>query len=266
MPIQLNIPYTFVGPDGTTAVLNDPASGNYVGILRDISGLDNPEIRESADVLVEGDGGVHGTFYMGRRPVTMEGVIMGDTPTLRNQRMEKLERATRALRADATMTWTETGRAETRLLLRRSSPMRFGGALPKSFQVGLVSANPLIESSVENALSDLVAPLSIALVNAGNAYTYARISVYGVTTSPVTLTNTTNGEIVKLNSAIGAAPARRVVNTDPLVRTVVDEAGVNKYAELDFLGTSWISLAPGPNTITSDKGTRLDISWRDAWL
>lgn len=68
--------YVLTGPDGTRAVLNDRSDPDFVGFLTaPPSGFDSPDVRESADVVVEGDGGVHGRFYFGRRPWTLAGLI-----------------------------------------------------------------------------------------------------------------------------------------------------------------------------------------------
>jgi hypothetical protein len=72
---QYGVKYTLVGPDGGRAVFNDPSDNDYVGVLSNISGLDSPDLRESADDLIGDDGGVHGNFYHGRRPIVIEGQI-----------------------------------------------------------------------------------------------------------------------------------------------------------------------------------------------
>jgi hypothetical protein len=61
--------------DGVRVVFNDPQDADYVGMLTNISGLDSPDVREAADDLIGDDGGVHGNFYYGRRPIVLEGQI-----------------------------------------------------------------------------------------------------------------------------------------------------------------------------------------------
>jgi len=74
---EMGIKYELTGPDGTVAVFNDASDSKNVGTLTALTGLDSPEIRENAQDLVESDGGVHGAFYFGRRPVTMTGLVHG---------------------------------------------------------------------------------------------------------------------------------------------------------------------------------------------
>src|SRR4051812_28353884 len=97
--VQYGVKYTLTGPDGTVAVFNDPADANYVGMLdpANCSGFDSADVRENADELVQMDGGIHGDFYFGRRPVTLAGKIFNvATTTERNQKITALQRATNA--------------------------------------------------------------------------------------------------------------------------------------------------------------------------
>lgn len=81
---QYGVKYTLTGPDGSRAVFNDPSDVDYVGQLTDLTGLDSAEVREAADDLIGDDGGVHGEFYYGRRPLTMSGRIDNRSDTLYN--------------------------------------------------------------------------------------------------------------------------------------------------------------------------------------
>lgn len=105
--------YEIVGPDGTRAVFNDDTDPNYVGMLTEVTGLDSPEVRESAQDIVEGDGGVHGNFYFARRPITMTTRVFGHSSLVeRATRIDRARRATIALRADATLKWKPVVRRE----------------------------------------------------------------------------------------------------------------------------------------------------------
>src|SRR4051812_13009639 len=118
--IEQGARYVLSAPDGARAVFNDRDDVDFVGFLTaPPSGFDLPEIRESSDLIVEGDGGVHGNFYLGRRPWTLEGMIdpipdpardvmpdSGEIMTdgqVTDRRIHRLKRASRARRADATL-------------------------------------------------------------------------------------------------------------------------------------------------------------------
>lgn len=141
--------FTLTGPDGTVAVFNESSDPNYVGILSpESSGLDSPDVREDAQDRTEDDGGIHGNFYYGRRPVVLQGTIIASSATQRNERIDKLRRASRALRSDATLTWTPQGSSEEiKLSLRRQQPLRITKGYVKEFQLALVSASALIQSA-----------------------------------------------------------------------------------------------------------------------
>lgn len=105
--------YELVGPDGTRAIFNDPTDPSYVGMLTEVTGLDSPEVRESAQDIVEGDGGVHGSFYFSRRPITMTTRVFGHASLAeRAARIDLARRATIAMRADASLEWKPATRRE----------------------------------------------------------------------------------------------------------------------------------------------------------
>lgn len=105
--------YLLIAPDGTTAAINDEFDNDYVGMLTEITGIDGTDIRESAEDLTEADGGAHGYFYMGRRSISMSGRTFGHVTALeRDTRLDKLRRATMALRGDAALTWKPATRLE----------------------------------------------------------------------------------------------------------------------------------------------------------
>lgn len=88
------------------AVFNDPTDPDYVGMLTDVTGLDSPDVRESAEELVQADGGTHGSFYLGRRPIVLTGKIFGHSSVReRALRMDRAKRASLALRGDSVLSW-----------------------------------------------------------------------------------------------------------------------------------------------------------------
>lgn len=148
---EYGVKFTLEGPDGTKAVFNDSTDPNYVGILSpESSGLDSADVRESAADAVEADGGIHGNFFYGRRPVVLQGTIIASSATQRNERASRLKQASNAMRADATLKWTPTGSEEMELKLRRQQPLRITKGFVKEFQLSMVSASALIKSVKNN--------------------------------------------------------------------------------------------------------------------
>jgi hypothetical protein len=146
--VEYGCKYTLTGPDGTIAVFNDSTDPNFVGILSpESSGLDSPEVREDAQDNTEDDGGIHGNFFYGRRPVILQGTIIASSASQRNERVDKLQRASNAMRADATLKWKPAGAAEeVELKLRRQQPVRITKGYVKDFMVPMVSAEAYIRS------------------------------------------------------------------------------------------------------------------------
>jgi hypothetical protein len=173
---EFGVPYVLTAADGQRAVFNDEADPDYVGMLTDISGFDSPEVRENADDLVEMDGGLHGDFYYGRRPITLEGQIMhnGD-PFLRNMQVAKLQRASSALREDATLIWTPPSGAVAGFGFNMGFPLSFGQAIPSG---------------------------QMFLVNQGNAENFPIYYVYGPGTSPA-IVNMTTGTVISMLVSLG---------------------------------------------------------------
>jgi Phage tail protein len=147
--------YTLIGPDGTIAVFNDSTDPNFVGILSpESSGLDSPEVREDAQDSTEADGGVHGNFFYGRRPVLLQGTIIAISAAQRNERVSKLLRASNAMRKDATLKFKPLGAtSEVELKLRRQQPARITKGYVKDFFLPLVSASAAMVATIEKIAS-----------------------------------------------------------------------------------------------------------------
>ncbi len=95
------------------ASFNDPLDPDYVGALTEVTGLDSAEIRESAFDLTEADGGSHGNFYLGRRPIVLSGLVYGHSSvTERALRLDRARRASLCLRADGVLSWKPGVRLE----------------------------------------------------------------------------------------------------------------------------------------------------------
>lgn len=291
--MQNEIPYVLTGPDGTRAVFNDPTDLDYIGRLDaedGVSGLDSPEVRESADVLVEADGGVHGSFYYGRRPIILKGWIDPD-PTVEtaNRRMNRIKRAANAMRADAELRWTEDGQVEQRLLLRRQQPVRITDRRPKTFLIPLVSARSAIESAAEQQAivetgatgylgfsSPLASPLQSVIasggqqfvINAGDESAYPVLTIKGPISNPRVLNNTT-GEELRLLYELGAD---ETLTIDARRRTVIlnGNPDASRYAAVEFPASTWWALRPGNNDIrlnalAASAGAQCTVAWRHAW-
>jgi hypothetical protein len=285
--------YILTGPDGTKAVFNDQTDPDYVGMLNEITGLDSPDVRESADDLVQFDGGIHGAFFYGRRPIVMTGIVLNpDSVQDRNERIQKIQHASNAMRQDAILQWISVDGDWFKVGVRRQQPLRVTGAWQKQFQIALVAADPRIYSDATHlktvALFDGDDSLSgrgydavydkdygpsiingQALVeNVGTADTYPVITVNGPIVNPV-LFNFTTGQAIHITYTLEAGESLVI---DLLNRTVKLNGTASRYGAVDFAETSWWALVPGINDIRfsatsfSDGATYMSIVHRDAWV
>ncbi len=138
--------YTLINADGSTAVFNDPTHASYVAPLTEVTGLDSPEVQEASVEKVEEDGGLHGTFFYARRPFTLTGLVTPSSALDRNTRLDRLTRATNAMRSDATLMWIPSGHTDPVQLtsIRRQQALRTSGKWSKEFLFGGVAAEPRI--------------------------------------------------------------------------------------------------------------------------
>lgn len=290
--VQYSIHFRVVGPDGTEAVFNDPTHINYVGVLTNITGLDSPEVIESAENLVGFDGGIHDDFYYGRRPVVLEGLLLNPASgEERNNRMDRLSRATNAMRGDGYLIWEPDGKPTQMISFRRQQPLRFEGGWQKSFQAGLVSADARIYSFDAHSEAIDAVPTSettngrryprtyvlsygpgapngqLIATNAGTTITYPTIRIEGPALNP-TITNVTTGESLYLNYEL--LPEEYLI-VDMLNRTVMLKGTASRYSAVDFLRSDWWGLVPGSNDIRVaftrfSTGAFLRLDWKDAWV
>ena len=295
---EVSISYTFVGPDGSRAVVgnNDAAQADpdFVGFLDAENGitglLDGADVRESASDLVEADGGSHGPFFEGRRSGTVQGIFFPvEDMAVVNAKREKLLRATRALRGDTVMRWTPSGSSlERELRVRRQQRPGFGGRRPKTFQIALVSADPHVVSASEASLiitpgaaagelgvqdpvtDPVTSELNVAgqqfVVNQGTVATWPRFRIDGPITNPELL-NETTGQRVRL---VYDLPAGSFLDVIPKFGQVLLGGTADRYGSVDFAATDWWRLEPSSNDVrllaaAYSTGAQVTVTWRHAW-
>lgn len=298
--MELSLAYTFIGPDGTRAVVGncdeataDPDFVGYINPDNQITGLDGAEVRENADVLPEQDGGYHGPFYEGRRPVLVHiDLPTYLTPAQTSALERRLKRATRALRGDTILTWTPSDLGvELELKLRRNGKVNTTGRRPKQVQIPMVSADNATRSSAE--LSAIIVP------GAGGppvGYSSPYVSPYGteagvvsqttidslgdedalprfVLEGPITnpeLVNNTTGQRLKLLITLAAGELLELDTARK--RATLEVGGLTSVPSgiVDYPVSRWWHLTPGTNDVrllasTYSAGAQLSIYWRDAY-
>lgn len=285
---ETGIAYTLTNAEGHIAVFNDTASANYVGGLSGedaITGLDSPEVRESMADLVEADGAIHGTFYHGRRPITISGQILGTSNTQRNERLTKLQRATNSLSADGTLSWTNTGSIKQFVNVRKQQPTRITGAgTLKTFFIALVAADPRIYSDALTSYTGIAAATNQSIENRGSyPAPFESITLKKPTggtgqidSIAVKLNGTSGPIVVQLdNLAWGSAStiSTYVINTRLRTVTTTGTPAASAYSKVGFTTSTWTDIPAGTGTVrfevTTSGGTptghTMDVSYRDVW-
>jgi hypothetical protein len=263
--------YTLIGPDGATAAFNVPSDPNYVGMLKEVTGLDSPEIRESAQELVEADGGAHGSFFFGRRPVVMNAVVFNyATIAERTLRVDRARRASNALRANGELRWKPSDWAtrdyiEVYLPFRRQQPFRETGAWVKELQIPLVSEYATIQS-----VSTVTVAGGVATENRGNAPAFPVVEITGAsancTVSDGTRTFRTTG--LAGGSALASGEKLKIdFQTHTAVFTAGARSGQSGNRYIDFSTTQWPYLSGNgtSQTFTLVGGGTLSVTYRHCW-
>lgn len=282
MGVQLAITYTLTGPDGTVATFNDSSLGTHVGFLDDIDGLDSAPTRGGgAQPVTEGDGGVPVKNWADPRPIILSGFLQPTTAAADNLKIERLQRACRCRRRDATLSWTEADGILRRVLVRLNTGPRIPAAgRAKKIQIGLISASHLIEKSATdtaNVTGTTVAGaggLALNVNNAGNAEALDLVLEVAPSAPINSFTIydglwiddylTTQG-YVYVQAAV-TTPRKIVISRKAL--TVKDDLGADRYRYLTA-ATVWPGLMPGANALAlvTDTGVSCNFkaTWRSAW-
>lgn len=270
---QLSAIFEITGPTGARVVLNDNTDRDYIGMITDLTGLDSPDVREYATDRVQTDGGIHGDFFFGRRPVTLSGLLLNPlSADDRNRRMTALMEATNAMRNDGTLKWTLQNGYEQFLRFRRQAPLRITGNWQKEFQLSLVSADPRIYGTSlyeSRVVGTAIGTTNTIAPNSGNAGMFPAFTIYGPVTAP-RISNLSNGGAIQFLPTVTIASGD-YYTIDASNKTVVDSGGVSRYSGIDFLSTLWFTMDPGINTIKYSATSATGISsfvtnWRDSWL
>jgi hypothetical protein len=297
--VELSIPYTLVGPDGTRVVFGnsdvakaDPDWVGYLDAENGITGLmDGADVRSQPVDVVAGDGIDLGPSFMGARPGTIQIVVNPNAASVAAMEalIAKTKRASRALRADALLTWTPTVDGIQRMMrLRRTGKPSVAGRRPKTIQLAMTSPDVDVLAAVESniqlqpgqqagelGISDpitdpITSPLNVTAqqmaINLGDVETWPRFRITGPITNPELL-NQTTGQRIRLTYTLGAG---EYLDVYPERGQILLGGTADRYGALDFDVSDWWQLVPGPNDVrllaaAYAAGANVNIYWRHAW-
>lgn len=211
--VEYGCKFTLDNGAGARASFNDPTDPDFVGVLdpEQCSGIDSPDVREDAQDRTEDDGGIHGSFYYGRRPIVLGGTVIASSVNDRNEKVAKIKAASNAMRSNATLSMFPTGGPGGGITaaVRRQQPLRVTKGYVKEFQIALVAADSWFYSAAGS-----------------KSYEYSRSPL---TISPLTLVE---------DGAVGTATWVELINAagegGGLAASVMSAGASSKYLKVNF--------------------------------
>lgn len=246
---------------GEVAVLNDSASGNFVGHLFAHSGLGGATVRTSMENKPQAHGATFGSFYRGHRPFTLT-VLLARASSYANSdaRYNKLVKAWNAMAGDGSIVWTDTDGIAKRILFRQETQPDDPNE-QRQVLLGGVAANPRIQANTATTAG--TGSFSVG-GTAGALPTFTLTSP----TNTITISRTSPSptETLTLTGLSGAGTV--TVNFEE--RTVTATSGASdRYSAVSFPSSIWWELAPGVSNTVSVSGATVSgsgISYRTSWL
>jgi hypothetical protein len=243
---EIGAKYTLTAGDGTVATFNDSTDGNFSGYLTEVTGLDSPDVRESGDTLVQADGGWHGNFYYGRRPITLSGNVVNIIDAAdRAAKIDRISRASNAMRADAVLSWQNTaaGSVPMQTWVRRQQPVRYSSGWAKSFQLLLVSQFAPLFSVAQHSLgTNLVVNPNFETDASSWAATGTRLNA-GATVTRVTSQHNT-----------GVAALQVVTTNATTLEGATTSQNINVTNGVTYQVSAWVKGNAGGESVTLVAG------------
>lgn len=246
--------WTFTAPAssdgrGEVAVVNDRASGNFVGLMEEVTR--SAAIRPSSDNIPEGHGAVFGAQYYGAGAYTFKvALTAGTTWAASFARRDKLFRATNAMAADGTASFVESGGGTVNLNFRRQEYPQ-GPDATGTVLVALTTADP----RAYGPLTSRTTATTHTFTPAGTVDT-GPIIVVGTPSATVNISRTAPGSTVTLTfTGLSGGGAVTVNFKDHSIT----QGGVDKSSAISWPSSTWWELVPGvSNTVTITNSSTLD--------
>lgn len=267
---EIGARYELIGPTGAVAVFNDAIDPNYVGMLSEVTGLDSPDVREASEDLVEADGGQHGQFWFGRRPIVLNGRVYGHaTAAERAARLDRLARASLALRGDAVLKWKPATRRENLITNPRAindtadwqsniaGVVNSGGTITRATGVAPAVGTTAIQVATSGTGNATQGAAIAFPVRAGEAYAVsvqARRTA-GTDTYTVSLAGAASGNLVSGGSASSFTTYTTTFTASSTGTAYVRIAGASTNTLASTFQISDVMVAPGTDTTYRDGDT-----------
>lgn len=259
MPSVLT-PVTVVAPSGVdgrggTATLNNSADSNFVGYLFKPTGFGGAGLRLSKDPIPEGHGAIFGSSWWTERSFTFEvQVAQAATTALTDARFQKLCRAFNAMSADGTLSWVDAGAVPKFVLFRLENGPSDPDPIDSHVLVGCSASDPRIYSTGGTSS----ASTSHSITNAGNTDSPGWSVTIASPSATCVITNSTTGQTFTFTGLSGGG----TVTVNFRTKTIT-QGGVSKLSAVTWPSSSWLTLAPGANSLTCTNA--MAVAWDNAW-
>lgn len=278
--LEVQLSYNGVTLNANTGSTTSGAYSTYMYMVKDISGLDDADIRVGTEDLPAWHGEVATPGFYGGRTVTISGKIIA-------KNSYQLRVAQQNLREAFGQNFTEkslvflTGDAtngDVYLNCRKSEKLQMRESVTsvtptRDFLITLRASDPRflsVASPTANSGTNPANSTNISCTNNGNWSAYPTITVHGPFSANLIITNTTTGVFTKLDTSLLSTNTMII---DTAARTVRDSQNGNvlRYSYLDP-ASLWPTLEPGAQNIQltgvagGTSASIVTVTWKHAWI
>jgi len=274
----------------TQITINSLVIGTYASgyLFKQLSGFGFPEVRIDVKDRGNYDGAKLGNYNYGRRIMSIDGEIIGSSPSDYETKRQALEKAVRVSDGLATMQIATRGglslQADVILNALLDAPYKAGNMIRGEFRLEFVAPYPFILGQTENnedisvysgggGTLPATLPFSLAvggtgaveISNSGNGKAYPTIKIYGAISNP-SIQNETTGESFSI--AYTLSYSTDYIEIDIFNRTVLLNGVTNI---LQYFSGDWLTLEAGANNLkltasSNSSVAKATITWRDHYL
>jgi Phage tail protein len=244
-----------------------------------MGGLDDADVRATADPRPDMHGELPLTAWYGGRTLVIEGYILA----LNSRQLRVMQQALRQAFAPLTEKSLvfSTGdtvngdvfincRKATPLAMREQMQQNYAQFFKREFQISLRASDPRFLAFTASSATSGTNPANntnIACTNSGNWSSYPVITITGPFNANLVITNTTTGIGFTINTALTGG---QVLTIDCDQRTV--KLGTANAFYYLTSASQWPTLEPGAQNLQltgvggGTAASKVDVAWRHAWM
>lgn len=243
--------------------------------ITSIDGLDDADVRDSREDNPADHGETTYESFSGGRTLAIKGKIEAYAIYKLREMQEALRTAFSDLSEEKPL-YFFTGDVDTDhfIYCKKNTKLQWGEEQSsdtdvfRDFLVTVRASDPRFYRHAKVTVNLNNSTPTLSLVNNGNIFTEPDVKIYGPI-SNFSVENGTYGEVLDFDNSFTLSSSQSIVIKSK-EKTVKDQSGNNKFAELSDT-SDWLRLYNGTNEISligtgMDTNTRVEISYRDAWI